>query len=319
MRRLLGYVPRPRLPKLHPHAPDPTFIPQNPPLEPFGGMGTTLPAAQATAWGPWFRFDVPMLDSISPPVYSNPFVGRVEPATYLAAGLRLILTLRHSVDADAEVAVSDPAAYQAALGRLLDQMTPTRVVISNEMGMLSQWPGTIADWQTMATLAAEVCAVRSIPIGGAATLWGHIASATYADILATDGATAASDYRDRADITPTTAGRDKAVEEIAACVAAGLDAFVFHSYSNDAQALSQTIAYARRMAGSLDVWVNELGFRTTSADITTGPALVDQVRADELDIALWYGSGAGPNAPSQLWSSSGTATAAGQAIIDRIG
>ncbi len=178
--------------------------------------------------------------------------------------------------------------------------------------MQSQWPATITEWLSMARLAAEVCGPRGVPLGGAASLHAHICSAVYYDLFASS-AQAAQTFAIRAGITPTMASAAKGNEEIDACEAAGIT-YTFHSYTNDASTLGQVIDYARARSGA-EVWCNEIGFRTSADDVTTGPALAGQVAASTLPLALWYGSGQGPNAPSQLWLTDGTPTLAGQSVL----
>jgi hypothetical protein len=176
----------------------------------------------------------------------------------------------------------------------------------------------IAEWESMARMAAEEAHARGITIGGPATVWEHLASATYYDILDNQGAEAAQDFSSRTHLFPDATKQRKGNEEIDAARNAGLDYFVFHSYSPDALALSQAIDYARRRFGSDRVATNEMGFRTDDNDVTTAPALAAAVRASGIDFAIWFGSGSGPNDPVGLWSGTGIPTLAGKSLADDI-
>jgi hypothetical protein len=274
-------------------------------------MGTTMPASKAPDWGPWFRADLALLKTAEPVTYLDVALSPVSNLSLYTG--KLALSLHHSVGPDVEAVPTDLLSYQAAVHRVIDQYHPTLIVVGNEVG--AQWRYPIDAWIPMARVAAAVCQSRGVLIGGAASLHAHICSAVYYDLAATNP-TAAQDFAHRCGAASITVeGAVKGNEEIDACKAAGIT-YAFHSYTNDATTLGQVIDYARLRSGA-DVWCNELGFRTTSADTTTGPALADLVRTKGLPLALWYGSGQGEHLPTPLWLDDGTPTPAGQAILDR--
>jgi hypothetical protein len=246
-------------------------------------------------------------------------------------GVRSVVTVRHcskneTLNDSPEHLLTDETKYRAILASLFGRHPGVIWIAGNEIGLPKQWPldaagkTRYADWQRMATVFADEAHKAGAECGGAGTLSAQLASATGADILTTEGIAAAKDFATRSGVMPDMAKTDHALAEIAACRAAGMDFYAFHSYLNDAKAFGQMADFAAKQFGGR-VICNEHGFRTgpEGEDTTTGPALLQAVMDSPVEFTVWYGSGMGPNSSTRFWTNQGlTLTPAGQSIVDAV-
>jgi hypothetical protein len=288
----------------------------------FGGLGKYITtAANDEVWSPAgrvaYRADISLMSSSDPITYKTTFKapGDADLAGMQAAGITLVLTVRNSTkkkDLPLPDDGSLDAAFQTALGSMIDQLQPDYLVYGNEVNSLDRYTGTVAQFQHIMTLGHAVAAARGVKDGGTALMGSVTSQATYEDILATEGQDAATAFKKAADMgsfDPELADEGNAY--IDACKDAGLDYFVWHSYFDDASAILDVKTYVEKRFGGAS-FINELGWRTGKS--STGIDVVDALESSGIAIVLLYGSGEGTNTPDKLWKSDGKATSEGKTV-----
>jgi hypothetical protein len=264
-----------------------------------------------------FRVDIPMMSSSAPIRYKTTFSASksVDLAGMKAAGIKLVLTVRNGpsgIDLPLPDDGSMDTAFQTALGTMIDQLKPDYVVYGNEVNSRDKYTGTVAQFQRIMTLGHAVAAAKGVKDGGTALMGNVTSHATYLDILATQGQSAATTFKSDAQMAPFNRSMaDQANAFIDATKAAGVDFFVWHSYFGNPSGILQMKTYVEKRFGGPS-FINELGWRTGSAQ--TGTAIIDALQGAGMPIVLIYGSGRGQNAPDKLWNSDGTPTAEGAVI-----
>jgi hypothetical protein len=292
----------------------------------FGPLGKYITGVhEAEPWSPEgrgaYRADISLMSSSSPITYKTTFKapGGADLAGMKAAGITLVLTVRNSTrkgDLPLPNDGSMDAAFQTALGAMIDQLDPDYLVYGNEVNDAGKYSGTVAQFERLMALGHEVASGKGVKDGGAALMGTVTAQATYADILATQGADAAAAFKKAAGMAPfDQALADEANAYIDACESAGLDYFVWHSYFADSSAILSIKSYVEKRSGGPS-FINELAWRTGKA--STGIDIIDALNATDIPFALLYGSGEGPNAPDKLWDSNGTPTSEGEIVSDHL-
>jgi hypothetical protein len=288
----------------------------------FGGLGKYITsAAKDKAWSPSdrvaYRADISLMSSSDPIKYKTTFKPAGDPdlAGMRAAGIKLVLTVRNSTKKKDLALPGDgsmDAAFQTALGAMIDQLQPDYLVYGNEVNSLDRYTGTVAQFQHLMTLGHAVAAPRGVKDGGTALMGSVTSQATYEDILATQGQDAATAFKKAADMGSFDQElADEANAYIDACKAAGLDYFVWHSYFSDGSAILDIKSYVEKRFGGAS-FINELGWRTGKS--STGIDVVDALEGSDITIVLLYGSGEGTNSPDKLWNTDGDATSEGKTI-----
>jgi hypothetical protein len=264
-----------------------------------------------------YRVDIPMMTSSSPIKYKTMFKapGGVDLAGMKAAGIQLVLTVRNGTS-NSDLPLPDDgsrdAAFQAAVGAMIDQLEPGYIVYGNEVNDQGKYSGTVAQFQRIMALGHAVASAKGVPDGGSALMGSVTAQATYGDILSTQGQAAATTFKTAAQMGAYDKPlADEANAFIDATKAADVDFFVWHSYFANPSAILSIKSYLERRFGGPS-FVNELGWRTGTAD--TGVAIIDALEDTSIPIVLIYGSGLGPNGPDKLWNLDGTPTAEGGVI-----
>jgi hypothetical protein len=265
----------------------------------FGTMGVQK-ADTAAKFGAIYR-----IGAVIPPGTGTGKIstGGLTLADVLAAGMTPHVMVKHSTG-ELEVPLPDDgsgdAAFRAGANMLMDACpAETSFCMGNEVDTQSKWQGTVAQYTHIMALFAEEAHKRGLKVGGVGLLSNTMLAA--------------------AGVRVDAAAKAKGDSWIDACKAAGMDYFVFHSYTGDPAALATVIDYARTRFGG-EVYTNEIDFRTTETDVTTGPPLVQACRDKALPIALWYGNAGGSNAPTGLFDlKTGVLTPAGQSVVDAIG
>jgi hypothetical protein len=287
----------------------------------FGALGKYITTAdKAKPWSPHgrraYRVDIPLMSSMNPIRYRTVFQPPVGLAGMKAAGIKLVLTVRNgpwNTDLPLPANGSADAAFKAALRTMIDQLHPDYIVYGNEVDIPSKYSGTAAQLKHLMKLGHAVAASKGVKDGGAALVGTMAAEATYADIQTTQGTSAAGKFRRASKMGPFhQALADKANAYIDACKAAGIDYFVWHSYFSDPSAILSIKSYVEKRFGGPS-FINELGWRTGSA--RTGTKIIDALNESGMPIILLYGSGIGPNAPDQLWTTAGSPTAEGKIVL----
>jgi hypothetical protein len=287
-----------------------------------GGLGKYITtAANDQVWSPQgraaYRADIAMMSSSDPITYKTTFKapGNPDLEGMRAAGIKLVLTVRNSTkkkDLPLPDDGSMDAAFQTALGAMIDQLQPDYLVYGNEVNSLDKYTGTVAQFQHLMTLGHAVAAGRGVKDGGTALMGTVTSQATYEDILATQGQDAATAFKKAADMGAFDQElADEANAYIDACKSAGLDYFVWHSYFSDGSAILDIKAYVEKRFGGAS-FINELGWRTGKS--STGTDVLDALEGSGIAIVLLYGSGEGPNDPDKLWNSDGKATSEGKTV-----
>lgn len=287
-----------------------------------GAIGKYITSVdKADTWTPAgrgaYRADISIMSSSTPIKFKTTFKapGGADLAGMRAAGIKLVLTVRNSTS-NKDLPLPDDgsmdAAFQTALGAMIDQLQPDYLVYGNEVNDGDKYTGTVSEFQHLMTLAHAVAAGRGVLDGGTALMGVVTAQATYEDILDAQGSVAAAAFKKAAKMAPfNQAQADEANAFIDASKAAGLDFFVWHSYFADASAILSIKSYVEKRFDGPS-FINELGWRTGSS--ATGIAIVDALADSGLPIVLLYGSGEGPNGPDKLWNSSGNPTTEGLAV-----
>jgi hypothetical protein len=292
----------------------------------FGPLGKYINAIEeAEPWSPAnrgaYRADISLMSSSDPITYKTSFKapGNADLAGMKAAGTTLVLTVRNStkkIDLPLPDDGSKDGAFQTALEAMIDQLDPDYLVYGNEVNNADKYSGTVAQFQHVMALGHAVASSKGVKDGGTALMGTVTSQATYADILATEGEEAASDFKEAADMGPFEQGlADEANAYIDACKAAGLDFFVWHSYFADDSVILSIKTYVEKRFGAAS-FINELGWRTGKA--STGIDIIDALSETEIPFVLLYGSGEGQNEPDKLWDSSGDPTAEGETISDHL-
>jgi hypothetical protein len=288
----------------------------------FGAMGQYIvTVGKAEVWGPpagaAYRVDVSLMSSSNPIRYKTTFTvpGSADVAGMKAAGIKIVLTVRNSTTNNDLALPADgslDAAFSAAIGAVIAQIKPDYLVYGNEVNDLNKYAGTAAEFQHLMTLGHAVAHSKGVLDGGTAIMGTVTSQATYADILATQGATAAKNFKSDADMPDFDQSlADKGNSYIDACKGAGLDFFVWHSYFASPSAILSIKSYVEERFGGPS-FINELGWRTGSAK--TGTAIINALNPSGIPVVLIYGSGIGTNEPDMLWDGSGTPTAEGTTI-----
>ena len=288
----------------------------------FGPLGQLITTADRA--GPWvpagrgaYRADISLMSRADPITYKTTFSapGNVDLADIQAAGIKLVLTVRNSASNNDFPLPGDgsmDAAFQAALGSMIDQLHPDYLVYGNEVNDAAKYAGTVAEFQHLMTLGHVVAAGRGVPDGATALMGSVTSQATYADILATEGSAAAAAFKSAAKMAPVDpALAAKGNAFIDATKAASVDFFVWHSYFGSSSAILSIKEYVEKRFGGPS-FINELGWRTGSA--ATGTAIIDALNATTMPIVLLYGSGEGINAPDKLWDASAAPTTEGSTV-----
>jgi hypothetical protein len=287
----------------------------------FGALGKYITTAEeAKRWAPHgrqaYRVDIPIMSSMNPIRYRTVFQAPVGLAGMRAAGVKLVLTVRNgpwNTDLPLPANGSADAAFKAALKAMIDQLHPDYIVYGNEVDTPAKYSGTAAQFKHLMKLGHAVAASKGVKDGGAAMVGTIAAEATYADIKATQGKAAARKFRKASGMGPFhQALAEKANAYIDACKAAGVDYFVWHSYFSDPSVILSIKSYVEKRFGGPS-FINELGWRTGSAK--TGTRVLDALSSSGMPIVLLYGSGIGPNAPDQLWTTAGSPTAEGKIVL----
>ena len=292
----------------------------------FGPLGKYITTAElAEPWmsaaGGAYRGDVYLMSSSDPIVYKTTFKapGNPDLAGMRAAGIKLVLTVRNSTkkkDIPLPADGSKDAAFQAAIGSMIDQLQPDVIVYGNEVNSENKYSGTVDEFAHLMELGHAVASSRGVVDGGTALMGTVTSQATYADLLASEGVEEAEAFAKAADMAPfDQALADEANAYIDACRSAGVDYFVWHSYFADPSAILDIKDYVERRFGGPSV-INELGWRTGKAQ--TGKDIIDALSAAGPPFVLLYGSGEGTNAPDKLWDSDGVPTSEGRTISDHL-
>jgi hypothetical protein len=288
----------------------------------FGGLGKYITtAAKNSAWSPAgrgaYRADISLMSSSDPIKYKTTFKapGNSDLAGMRAAGIKLVLTVRNSTNKK-DLPLPDDgsmdAAFQTALGAMIDQLQPDYLVYGNEVNSLDRYTGTVAQFGHLMTLGHAVAGGRGVRDGGTALMGSVTSQATYEDILANQGNLAAAAFKKAAGMSPfDQALADEANAYIDACKAAGLDFFVWHSYFADGSAILSIKSYVEKRFGGPS-FINELGWRTGKS--STGVAVIDALDGSGIPFVLLYGSGEGSNSPDKLWDTNGTPTSEGKTV-----
>jgi hypothetical protein len=290
----------------------------------FGALGKYITTAdEAKRWAPRgrraYRVDIPIMSSMNPIRYRTAFQPPVGLAGMRAAGIKLVLTVRNgpwNTDLPLPANGSADAAFKAAVKAMIDQLHPDYLVYGNEVDIPAKYSGTATQFKHLMKLGHAVASSRGVKDGGASMVGTMAAEATYADIMATQGKAAARKFRKASQMGPFhQALADKANAYIDVCKAAGVDYFVWHSYFSDPSVILRIKSYVEERFGGPS-FINELGWRTGSAK--TGMKILDALNSSGMPIVLLYGSGIGPNAPDQLWTTAGTPTAEGRIVLEHL-
>jgi hypothetical protein len=288
----------------------------------FGPLGKYITAPdEAEPWSPQslgaYRADIALMSSSDPIKYKTTFKapGGADLAAMKAAGITLVLTVRNSSqkqDLPLPADGSQDAAFQAALGAMIDQLDPDYIVYGNEVNNNRKYSGTVEEFQHLMTLGHAVASSKGVQDGGTALMGSVTSQATYEDLLDTEGKNAAEDFKEAADMAPfDQALADEANAFMDACKAAGLDFFVWHSHFADSSAILDIKSYVEERFGGPS-FINELSWRTGKA--STGIAIIDALDGTDMPFVLLYGSGEGINHPDKLWDSNGNPTTEGNKI-----
>jgi hypothetical protein len=287
----------------------------------FGALGKYITtAAKAKPWAPHgrqaYRVDIPIMSSMNPIRYRTVFQAPVGLVGMRAAGIKLVLTVRNgpwNTDLPLPSNGSADTAFQEAVKAMINQLHPDYIVYGNEVDVPAKYSGTATQFKHVMRLGHAVAASKGVKDGGAAMVGTMAAEATYADIRATQGKAAARKFRKASQMGPFhQALADKANAYIDACRAAGVDYFVWHSYFSNPSVILSVKSYVEKRFGGPS-FINELGWRTGTAK--TGTRILDALDSSGMSIVLLYGSGIGPNAPDQLWTTAGSPTAEGKVVL----
>jgi hypothetical protein len=302
-----------------------------------------------------FTLDVPAGGSVTSqevmlvaPAYKTSFptfpgyVQQPDIAGMQAAGLRFVPTILHHADnvEDPEVPVVDDAAYAAAVNKFIDAWKPDALIFGNEVDMTSNWPYVEgqghAAYSHMISVGAKVAHARGLKCGAAAIMDYNLKHAVYRWLDQNLGHADAETYRKQMNGFSYDASRaDLADNFLDDVKAAGCDAMVWHYYQDAAKAGGDATGYLAlprysqyfdaRFGGSH--WNNEWGNRSYKV---SGAAqaetdlrhLIQAFDGIDIEMAIAYGSGEGPNGPDPLWfkqePNMGDATPEGQIGIDTI-
>jgi hypothetical protein len=217
-----------------------------------------------------------------------------ECAAALAAGFRLVLTVRANGRGGATSPPSDLAAYQRILSQVLDTYRPAVLVIENEENSALFYTGTPQEYAAQLKAACEVAHAKGIPCTNGGLVSTLVALLVYHHYLESGQTAAAQDFAQRVFAPQEQALLDspQAQEQVrkgkallASYRAAGADYVNFHWYIADTQALGEAVAFLTSQTG-LPALTNEIGQHNDDPNQTT--AVMAKVVELGLPIAVWF-------------------------------
>ena len=217
-----------------------------------------------------------------------------ECAAALAAGFRLVLTVRANGRGQATAPPSDLAAYQRTLSQVLDTYRPAILVVENEENSALFYTGTPEEYAAELKAACQVAHAKRIPCTNGGLVSILVALLVYHHYLESGQRQAAQDFAQRvfAPQEQELLNSPQAQEQVrkgkallASYRAAGADYVNFHWYIADPRALGEAVAYLRAQTG-LPVLTNEIGQHSDDPHQTM--AIMGKVVELGLSIAVWF-------------------------------
>ena len=213
----------------------------------------------------------------------------------LKAGLQLVLTVRNNGRGQATSPPSDLAAYQRALGKVLDKYRPAVLVVENEENSALFYTGTPEQYAAQLKATCQVAHQKGIPCTNGGLVSTLVALLVYDHYLESGQLAAAQDFAARAftveeqrHLTSPRAQEQirKGKALLSSYRAAGVDYVNFHWYIADTRALGEAVAFLREQT-RLPVITNEIGQFTDDPKQTT--AVMGKIVELGLPIAVWFG------------------------------
>ncbi|MDQ7844203.1 MAG: hypothetical protein QN141_12840 [Armatimonadota bacterium] len=243
-----------------------------------------------------------------------------EAAAFAQAGFGIVLTVRNAAAGPLRPAAppADLAAFQRAVGEILDTHRPALLVVENEENSALFYRGTPQEYGAELRAACAVARARRIPCTNGGLVSGLVALLVY-EGYREDGDPARAEEFARRAFTPSQRARlnsPQVREQVARgrallgeYRAAGADYLNFHWYIADPQALREAAAYLRRQTG-LPLVTNEIGQHDDDPRTTT--ALLHAAAELGLPYVVWFSIDA-PQARA-LMNPDGTLRPPGQAF-----
>jgi hypothetical protein len=210
------------------------------------------------------------------------------------AGFQLVLTVRANGRLQATSPPSDLAAYQQALGRVLEVYRPAVLVVENEENSELFYTGTPEEYVAQLQAACQVAHREGIPCTNGGLVSTLVALLVYDHYVVSGRVKDAQEFAAKV-FTPEEQrllGTPKAHSQIekgrlllASYRGAGADYVNFHWYISDVHALKEAVTYLKEQTG-LPAVTNEIGQHTDDPDQTT--ALMNMVVELGLPIAVWF-------------------------------
>lgn len=190
--------------------------------------------------------------------------------------------------------MSNLAAYQRALGEVLDRYRPAVLVVENEENSALFYTGSPERYAAELKAACEVAHQKSIPCANGGLVSFEIALLVYRNYLESGQTASAEDFANRVftpekqrllDSPKAQAQIAKGKALLASYRTAGADYVNFHWYIADTRALEEAVAYLKAQTG-LPVITNEIGQHSDNPNQTT--AVMGKVVELGLPMAVWF-------------------------------
>lgn len=225
-----------------------------------------------------------------------------ETAAALAAGFRVILTVRNTGKGGPPPVPTQPptdlAAYRKRLGEVLEVYRPEVLVIENEENSILFWSGTPEEYGAELKAAAAVAHAQGVKVTNGGLVSSLVAALVWDRYRARKQDAQAEDFLRRATTPEQYAqmqnphGRERAEAAIARGKAllaadrvAGIDYVNFHWYGADPQALAEAVAFLEAETG-LPAMTNEVGQHDEEPE--TVRKLLAKILELKLPYAIWY-------------------------------
>jgi hypothetical protein len=224
-----------------------------------------------------------------------------------AAGFDLVLTVRNSEDASAQIASGQPFpssppqdldTYRDTIATIVDRYQPALLVVENEEDVLTHYSGTPEEYADQLQVACQAAHEGGTKCTNGGLLSGSVVYLVYQAYVDGGMTAEAQSFADRAfeDFQRARLASPEGQERLRFVIdrlrrfvssyrESGADYVNFHWYVGDATAMREAAQYLSEASGLAPV-TNEMGQRDLSPDTTL--QLMSEVRRLGLPYAVWY-------------------------------